>query len=1079
MRCLTRACDAGRGSGEEARTERVFRSERFAILVELARRPSGSTERALERNPTRTETIPVRVLTTQPSRGGVLTAILLALAFMLAGCDNPACIFDPKGCPGSGGSGGTLGSNPAALPSDHNWIQTFAPTMISEFPSGTGVNVQTPIVIVFSESMSSKSLSGAIELVPSGGFSQGVPLLPGASIGDGRMWVLFPLTDLTADTTYDVRFTTSALVTDLTGTALSTPTDNLITTFTTASSAGTPPTLVASWPPANSTNQSSTGEIVMVFDRPLDPASVDTNSFDIKVNGAPPTFDPLPQALVVVSNSIPFSDTRVYRWRSVDNDGVAANLGQSASVQTSLSSTGHKLTFKDFTQLAPTSVTYTTSSFSAPGASEIVSLPTDAIGVAQLSGGNAKVGELEIALTLDDGQPTDAIGVFIFGTQATTPPQLGTFYREFKLSSVPYDSNTHIATIKEAQLDLVKTAVPFEARLADGTLTFAFRRVRGSLSSPVRLLDTDPDTSGPQSPTLDTKPPTLTALDATGVSKTLFRSDMPNFMLVGRASESISRVEVSTALGDNGVLAKVVASSSNGLFIAQPFTQAVFQSPLDPLLGNNPLAFTVVVYDKALNASVPQAASYQQLGGVGVGNTLPGPFISVEVYDATTLLPLANAHVLIHDDFFGVESYIDDGFTDANGSVTLAASDLARTMVTVDVSGYDLLTYFGAPTDEISLPLNRTTPSVGLIEGLLFSGSGAVANFDRNASDTRRAELDEPTVAINSCSVDPISLQLECAFGPYPVLSSRIGALSAVITSTPLSEFNYTAPGFLKGFTFGIPQAPVASAQTQPDDLLLPSLLDDPNTPLESLPIDGPAVTLDASAVVGIDLAHLDSTPRVLLESRSPGMRADPMVGGAVAFDLNGGVYKVRSAYPGVVDPTSGKYPGDEQGTLVQDGTIDPDLMLRCELRDTFGARVGRRPRLSNMPGTVIPLDAATLLVPAPLGNTGGESYDLDFSNVITDAMGEPGIYRVNLVGSNGRRWRIYVVDPDDTFPTVHIRVPDLTLNNGTGLPNGPIGCTIEAFAWPGFQPTLFSFTDLVREYDAFSVSAPVTFSKP
>jgi hypothetical protein len=37
----------------------------------------------------------------------------------------------------------------------------------------------------------------------------------------------------------------------------------------------------------------------------------------------------------------------------------------------------------------------------------------------------------------------------------------------------------------------------------------------------------------------------------------------------------------------------------------------------------------------------------------------------------------------------------------------------------------------------------------------------------------------------------------------------------------------------------------------------------------------------------------------------------------------------------------------------------------------------------------------------------------------------------------------------------------------------------VEAYAWPGYDPQDFLMSDVAREHDHFSQSAPVTFSKP
>ncbi|MCE9595212.1 MAG: Ig-like domain-containing protein [Planctomycetes bacterium] len=1007
--------------------------------------------------------------------------LVLAAAFGagLGGCDNPNCIYGENGCQSD--SAGAIGSEPAAVPSNHTWLRSGAPTLTSVVPNGTTVHPDTPIVLVFSESMSVSSLQNAFRLEFQGGFgTQPVPIAQSALVGDGRMFVMFPATALLADTAYTLRYADDAVVADLQGTPLDQPSDKQIADFDVGTTPPTTPKVLANWPPDNSTNQSSTGEIVVVFDRRVNAGTVDTDSFDITVDGAPPTFDPLPQALLSVSAGIPVTDTRVYRFRSVDSDGEAVDLGQNVDVAATLSPTGHRIKMQDASQLAEIKLEYSTASFAAPSAAELVSLPVDAIGIGQLTGGNTKVPELEIALTVDDGQPSDVLGVFIFGTKkGSSPAQLAALYREFDLGDVPYDSNTHIATIKESELDLASSTSPLATRLADGTVYFAFRRQRGSVASPVRLLDTDPDRQGVQSAVLDTKAPTLTGFGLTGSDKSNFRGDVRNFALVGRASERLEAVEITTTLGDNGNLSPVVASNSSGLFVAQPFTQVEFLDPLDPAAGNNPLDFTVTLYDRALNDSSSTNGTFTQVGAVGTGNSI-GASVTVEVFDATTLATLAGVNVFTHEDFLLTVDPLDTDTTDANGLATLDAATFGDTLVTVDAPGYDLTTIHAVQRDRVSIALQRTSVSRGTVDGLLSSGDSNVTNFERVFADSRKFEDDETLADVQVCSVNPTTASFECAFGPYDVVPSRIGAVSVGVIDTPASEFSYTAAGFLKGFRLEAPVKQTSVGGSQDVDVSLPTLLDDPATPLEDQPIDGPQTLFDASAATGIDLNALDGTPRVFLESPIPALMRNGVVGFGVAFDQGGDVWKLRSAFPGEADPTDTKYPGDVKGDLVLDGTIDPDLRLHGELRDTHGARVGRRTPMSNVGASLDAPSAPALLVPTPgSGSTGTEGFDLEFENSIPDALGMPGLYRVTLVDDDGRAWRIFVADPDDSAPTVRCHAPDLPASGGVGLADGTISCTVEAFAWSGFAWDSFFWTDIGRDHDVFAASAPFSFSKP
>jgi hypothetical protein len=123
--------------------------------------------------------------------------------------------------------------------------------------------------------------------------------------------------------------------------------------------------------------------------------------------------------------------------------------------------------------------------------------------------------------------------------------------------------------------------------------------------------------------------------------------------------------EVTSALGNNGALAPVIASDSTGLFIAQPVSVGL----LDP--AQMPVAFSVVLYDQAMNRAVGTVnGNFTQVGAVGPGAALPGnATIDVEVVDDRSLAPIANAKVFVHEDNGGVFTLVDNDVTSAAGKV--------------------------------------------------------------------------------------------------------------------------------------------------------------------------------------------------------------------------------------------------------------------------------------------------------------------------------------------------------------------------------------------------------------------------
>ena len=105
---------------------------------------------------------------TSKSSLGPVWAMLVLLTQLLTGCDNPACVFGPTGCQGSDGSGGGGGAGEAGLianpPQDGERLTPSAPEVTAFFP-GNGAPQETPVVLIFSESMDPAGVAEAFELV--------------------------------------------------------------------------------------------------------------------------------------------------------------------------------------------------------------------------------------------------------------------------------------------------------------------------------------------------------------------------------------------------------------------------------------------------------------------------------------------------------------------------------------------------------------------------------------------------------------------------------------------------------------------------------------------------------------------------------------------------------------------------------------------------------------------------------------------------------------------------------------------------------------------------------------------------
>jgi len=990
----------------------------------------------------------------------ILASALALAALSLAGCDNPACVFG-GGC--FSGPGGALGgANPAFRPSNHQWLDPGPPGVIGFFPTTGDIHSETPVVVLFRESMAAQTVTVNVTLFDlESQFGEApVPILPPALVGDGRMLVVIPALPLQNDHDHELRWNDKALVTDLTGTGLTLPADLVIGAFTTAATDPTVPRVVATWPRDNSTAESTTGEIAVVFDRPVTPATVTSQSFVVTAGSATPAFNPPAQQVILIGPTGVTTDSRVWQYRSVDGKGEAVSLGTSTAINLTLSPASDPITSLEGAALPQYELDYVTAAFEAPFSAEIVSMPTDAMGIPNFDG----TAPLYVDATIPDGQPTDRLGIYLTGPAIDQVGKLQTLYREVKLEDIPYDPVSMVATLTEAELDIVSSTSPVTARFDEGDLTIALQRIVGSQISPVRLLDVDMSTAGSQDALLDVERPTFVAFQDSGSESSIFHSDLRGLAVVGRASEELRSVEVTAGAMNNGLpLPPVIGSSSSGLFVAAPVDLGL----VDP--AAQPVAFTMELYDRALNQATAQVSgSFFQYGAIGP--TALGPTIDVEVVNRYTLAPVANAAVFVHD---ASGAFVDVQVTSTTGQATVTAA-AGTTVLTVDASGYDLFSFHGVSSSWVSVPLRRTAGAAGTLLGTVSSTNQSFNQFSSNVADSRAFLGNKPFIPITGCSPNLPTLSFDCSYGPGAIRPGAVRSVSFVAVDVPTSFAAYSAQGFLRGYYL---QAPLPSALGGAQTFFnfrVDTMLDAPSVPAEEKALNGPAPTLSAGAVTGIDLANLAGTPLVAVQAEVRGMHGNALVGFGAALDPSGSPassWQVASAIAGVADPT----PGAGAGELVQDGIIDPNKMfLRCELRDTAGNRTGRRPPYASVPGTVSPPNVPLVTSPAPGGNTGGAGYDLVFANGLS---GLSGLYRATLVGQNGRSWELYRTIGGGTSRT--IRVVDLVASSGVGLPDGPVACTIEGWAWPGFDPTAFLFSDVDREHDQFAQSAPITFFQP
>ncbi len=996
------------------------------------------------------------------ARPGLLVAAAVLAGFLttfLGGCDNPACVFG--GDCSSSGQGGALGTLSASVPEDGQVVRAAVPTVLRMLPNGTDVDPKSPIVIVFSEAMSNATLNFAYELEQVGFGS--LPLQATALIGDGRVLVMFPITDLTLGGQYRVKYRTNATVGDRTGQAIVQPTDKIVGTFTVAEVAPELPSVVLVYPGDSETGLPATTEITAVFSRPMDVSTVTSSSFVVEVDGGAPPFPTDAQALNISGVA---TDTRVFRWRMFDGAGQRASLGTDRDVTLELSPATARIEDTEGNQLATSMRSFHTLPFSAPVSAAITSFPTDAIGIADVTG----AADLAVQVDFDDAVAGDEIGVFVFGVQPedVEAPLTIALFRAATIVDPPASF-----TFTAAELDLVRTTSPLSARVRDGTIGMAFRVKRGGLESPVTLLDVDPLSAGAQGPVLDTVAPTLTGIGSSG-SSTALVSDARDVVLVGRASEELRSAYVTTMLGDNeivpGELPPVVGSDpATGLFVAAPVRIGILQP------SEQPLTYSLTVYDRALNSAGTAMGTYTQRGAASSG--LPRPFasVAVEVFDAATLAPIAGADVYTHEDIDGSVFEVDADVTDADGRAVLDPALIGRTLVSVRRAGYDLFTFDGVPSDLVSIPLSPTVQAGATVGGLIATLDPTVVTYTRTVGDTRFPRPGETLAPVGSCAFDGNQDRFECSFGPAPIHARELGAMTAMAVLPPSSALIWSAPLFLRNFGLRLPLADQAPGAVQATEVSM-DRLDTAGIDEELLAIDVPAQILTTAA-----WPSQSGTPRIRVEGLVPGLRGPLAVGQGLAYaaGLPPATFAVRAAYPGIADPfVDGGT--DQVGRLVQNGTLEPELYVRAEVVATGGARGIDRPRLSALDATLAPPDPI-VFGGAPIAlNLTGLAYDVAFPDVLLDADAQTGLHRLILTDKIGRRWIVWRTDEADAAgPDVVVHLPLASLGETLPLEPGDLTAQASSWSWTGFDSAQFLWVDVEREFERASHSAVTTLTVP
>ncbi|WP_145196829.1 hypothetical protein [Planctomycetes bacterium Poly30] len=996
----------------------------------------------------------------------------------LGGCDSPVCVF-ADGCtsgPGGGGDDGgdpnSLGGRSAVFPGEGSIMRSGAPELLAVAPGSATANQahpETPIFLEFSESLNPASLfdlqnqTSAFRVVDFT-FQQDYPMAPPQLVGDGRVVVLLPLVSYREGGSYQVFFSADQRIADLNGQLIVDPSDQLLVEiFVDSSSVMDEPRLIYSYPPDGSFNNPDTSEIVIGFDRQMDDSTIDTNSFDVKVGGVTPAFNPQPMALTTFNGTTLVPVTQVYTW-TPQQSGQVRPYGIDSDVVVRLSDTPNEIVSQDGDTLTPYETAFRTADFSLPDAvmKAAGSRPANGFGRADVFG-SAPIVDVMLSAAAPAGTEAD---FFLFGRS----PLDSTFVKSIvRTVPIPNGATTFSATSDQLQLFDALGDVQF----ADGTAQVAVQLRNGGARSSARRFDADPATSAIDAPIFDTTAPVFLGLGGSGAVTSELVGEVRDFAAFGRASEPIAYAFVDAgADGTNGgslsdppriAFSTPSPEADEALFIAAP----VAVGAVDPLGPG--VSYEVTIYDEAYNAATLTAVGvFTQRGVVGPGGAPTGSTVDVRVFDALTLEPLDGALVLSHQESGGATSFVASATT-VGGAASVAGAGGGSTVITVDASGYDLFTFHGVPRDSVDIMLQPTMAMSAEISGTVSALITAQLQTTDNVLQDTRALSPSRLSGLSGCGTINGSTGAECDFGPVLIRPGRLGGISSIGTRDSLTQADILtqgAPGFLLNFALAAPFAPVPAGGSTLGAVL------DAGASLGFPPSSTAATLLSATSLSlgGVPgFGALAEDPKVTVEAAGTGLAGPLLVGAGLSFPQGGSNYAVFSAVPGVAAPG---------GSLETSGSIEPDVFVKLRSVDMSGNEVVARPRASSVGAVTAPMGVPTLLLPAPGGMSGGAAYNVVVQDTLLDAVGLAfGLYRVHLTDSTGRTWTLVGLDTDDAGGDILMSLPDIAAQGGTPLMGGQITAEVEAFG-ADLDRGEFLWTDLERSHELFSRAAAVTFTQ-
>jgi hypothetical protein len=911
-----------------------------------------------------------------------LTLAVLATCFCLSSCDNVGRAFDPGiGTPPPG----TVDSRIQVVPEGGD-ARRGVPQVRAVFPQGGGWPTAVPIVVEFSESVNQASIGPS---GPTGGDAKIVVRAKGTTqalpagydfLAGGRLLVIRPTT-LTNEQnpTYEIVMLPGGRDADGVSFVVGENGDVLAEFQVNQDPSIKNGRILTTFPRNNQRDGLREAPYLIVFDRPPLLSSVTGANCFLRPQGGSAI---VVQPAVAIQSAGVAADPRILqivppaRLAPVTFHELVVN-------DTILFAEGGQLDFGRRTPFA---------NFRTVGVPRPVSVT---VGNA-LPDFPAKINRANFAaLTLQVETPADAlvgdqVVARIYGGDAATAP-LGDLAFFERTANLPLAGAQSINVSFAGALGSLT-----RPRLDEGVVTYTVQLRRGNEHS--GYVHGRANEQG----LLDVTPPrVLTVGPPAAVSGNDVFTDQESLAFYGVASERIEQAELV-----DGVSAPVAlfASAADGRFVMRPLTLGRLQAPR---------GYSLLLTDRSGNLS--EAAI---TGNIVQRGTITGAFsgsVVVEAFDRATLLPVANATVLVDVDTPTVPASAQVvGITDAQGRVSFTGLGGATRTVTIVRAGYHLATLYQTTAAFVSLPLRPIQNATASFGGsVVFQPTaGATALVGNNTFD------DPQLLGVASTAAEANVIPTTAIVPNRPQVITGFGG---VFEPTALPGFAVQGYQML-GAALTTPTPPAAPAA--PGAVSTQNLGLVPAPPVSLLQINGNAPK-DFALATGLDLNNLvGGRPIVRVMASLVGFGGQVLAGVGQATAAGGSAWNVQANY----------------GIALQTGfaSYSPFLWLCTEARDTAG-RISRQRGLFLFGVLVDPTQPLAIATITPPGVPSVGSPAVTYADTLNPAAVPGGLAMVDVVArdAGGRLWQLWTTDNDAAGGSKTVQFPDLATANVLGLAAG------------------------------------------